>query len=334
MKIAVDGGALCSKEEGRYGTYSFTENLLRAIQEYDNKNKYSVYTFCKLRNKNTDTIRYKNLQPKHFWMRLRVTLEELFHPSDVFLGLSQAFPTFTKAKCIGFSHGLSFYQYPHLYKSMYGRLNSQLQNLINNADLIVVSSERVKRDFEKIDESISSKIVTIPFGIPYGFETVERRKRKKYFLFVGAGMQIKNIEYLVKAFNLFNEKHKGEYKLYIVGADQSSKNPSVVNIPHTSAKQLKVLYAEATGYLAASLYESFNFPVLEALSQQTPVIGLRTAIIPEFNEYIHLAKNSKEFIKLMDLVAKGKGKKISLSELRKDFSWKRYVEKLLTLYST
>ena len=81
MKISIDGGALRQKNIQRFGTSIFSENLIIALQIYDKKNQYKVYTF-------------KNLKPKLLWMKGRVSLEELREKQDVFLALNQALPLF------------------------------------------------------------------------------------------------------------------------------------------------------------------------------------------------------------------------------------------------
>jgi len=83
--------------------------------------------------------------------------------------------------------------------------------------------------------------------------------------------------------------------------------------------------------LTASYYESFNFPVLEALSQGCPVIGLESAIIPELAPYVNLAKSEDEFIKLMKTVPVKPNLKL-IKYLKSEFNWKKYVKKLVKLY--
>ena len=65
------------------------------------------------------------------------------------------------------------------------------------------------------------------------------------------------------------------------------KNKKVGIVLENYKVNLKI--SNATALLTASHYESFNFPVLEALSQGCPVIGLKSAIIPEFKPYVNLA---------------------------------------------
>jgi len=84
--------------------------------------------------------------------------------------------------------------------------------------------------------------------------------------------------------------------------------------------------------VTASFYESFNLPVLEALSQGCQPIGLSSAIIPELSPYVYVAYDKNTFVENMRRVAEGERKNIEYGKLNKEFSWKSYVEKLQQLY--
>jgi glycosyltransferase involved in cell wall biosynthesis len=323
MKIALDCGALCS--DFQFGTRTFTENFLQAVSLYDKKNKYVGYTFCPCYSQ------YKNIKiqrlPSFSWMNIAIPLAELVAQSDYFLALDQAIPLYTKSKIISFSHGLSFYYYPKLYKKDFDRLNNQLQAMVKRSEIIVVSSVRVKKEFDEIFPK-HPPIKVIPFGIPFDMlpVRVERAQLKqKFFLFVGANHPIKNVRFLVEVFlELIKDKNYQDYKLYLVGNfDEYTKlHRNIRSFPLISRNELKKLYQSATAYLTASLYESFNFPLLEALSQGRYVIGLPSAIIPEMVSYVTVVKNKKEFISNIKNIKKTK------YFLTDCFLWKTYIDYL------
>lgn len=314
MKISVDGGALNPKNNQRFGTAVFSENLVTALKRYDKKNQYFIYTF-------------KNLKPKLFWLKGRISLEELKQKNDVFLALNQAIPLYTSGKNISFCHGLSYYFFPQYYpKKDVIRLNKQLKEMIKRSDRIIVSSEKVKDELNSIRRNIEGKIIVLPFAIPFDMVVsghLERSEgsidRKPYFIFVGMDHPIKNINFIKQAFSKFKKDKKyKDYKLYILTKNVSRKN-------------LRKFYQNATALLTSSYYESFNFPVLEALSQNCPVIGLKTAIIPELKAYVNLAVNLEEFVEKMKKITK-KPDVQSISQLNKKFNWKNYVKNLVKLY--
>ncbi len=307
MKISIDGGALNLKNNQRFGTSVFSENLVAALKLYDKKNQYSIYTF-------------KNLRPKLFWLKGRVSIEEFINKKSVFLALNQAIPLYTSGKVINFCHGLSYYFYSQYYsKKDVVRLNKQLKEMISRSDKIIVSSQKVKAELVSINQLIDTKIVVLPFGIPLNMKKGKIKKKEKYFLFVGMDHQIKNIYFIKQAFNeLKKDKKYKDYKLYIL-----TKN--------ISREKLKKLYQRATALLTSSYYESFNFPVLEALSQGCPVVGLKSAIIPELEIYVNLANNVEEFVEKMKKIT-NKPSVQSINQLYKKFNWKNYVKNLVKLY--
>ncbi len=317
MKISVDGGGLGAKKGERFGNYTFADNLITALKRYDKKNRYFVYTFDKLR-------------PRFAWSKIRLSIEEYREKKDVFLALNQAIPIYTSGKIISFCHGLSYYFYSNHYSFKdYSRLRNQLDEMLIRSDVVVVSSQKVKEELEFIAAKLNSKskIVVLPFGIP--FDMLDKLKtknlkleNKRYFLFVGRNQPIKNIRFIKRAFGKVKEIDGFHDRGLILITDNCLRI------------ELRKLYQNADALLTASFYESFNLPVLEALSQGCPVIGLETAIIPELKKYVNTAATEEEFVALLSgvLHLKKKPDEKSVNQLKKEFSWRRYVEKLVKLY--
>jgi glycosyltransferase involved in cell wall biosynthesis len=313
MKISVDGGGLGSKKGERFGNYIFSQNLIKALLKYDKKNQYFIYTFSKLK-------------PRFAWSKIRLSVEEFRKKKDTFLALNQARPLYVSGKVISFCHGLSYYFFPKYYSLKDNlRLRRQLDEMILKSNIIVVSSIKVKKELESITVKYSkkTKIIIILFGIPFDMNRftlhVTRYTPKKYFLYVGMDHPIKNISFIKERFSEFKKFSEFKnFKLKII-----TKN--------CSRKDLKKLYQNAAALLTASYYESFNLPVLEALSQGCPVIGLESAVIPELHQYVNLAKNEKEFLELMKTIPKKPDTQL-IKQLNKEFNWKNYVEKLVKLY--
>ncbi|MGB9707332.1 MAG: glycosyltransferase [Microgenomates group bacterium] len=321
MKIGVDGGSLCQKNYT--GNKVFTENLLKSLALYDKKNYYHVFTYCQKNIYFGENIKICQIQPKFGWSKISLSLNQLIHPNDIFLALNQSIPFLTPKKVISFCHGLSYFFYPQFYPDSFHQLKSQLKKMIKVSDYIVVSSKKVKRELLSVFEKTERKIIILPFGIPYDmFGEVEFKNREKFFLFVGVNHPIKNIDFIKKVFKNFKKEAKDDnWQLVLV-----TKN--------YRRAALKSLYQKATALLCASYYESFNFPALEALSLGCPVITLKTAIIPEMEEFVYIAKNMSEFVKLMKEVAENRKmiNKQKIKKIKKKFNWQDYVFKLKQLY--
>lgn len=330
MKIGIDSGSLCGP---KFGNYIFTENLIKALEKYDKKNNYYLYSFCS-KPKNihlSKKIIYKKLTLNINWINWAVRFEEYNNKKNIFLGLNQAFPK-SSSKKILFSHGLSFIQYKHFYKDSYKKMYLQIEKMFKFSDIIVVSSNRVKNEFKNIFGT-TDKIKVLNYGIPFDFQTNNSSKKQKYFLNVGMNHPIKNTLFLVDCFKKFNLNKDNAYKLYLVTDKKYSyiNDKNIIQITKINRNKLKTFYQKATAYLSTSFYESFNFPVLEALSQNTRVITLKSSIIPEMIKYVDITTSKKGFIKKMnDSVSK----KISINQtlLKYEFSWKKYFLELKKLY--
>jgi len=150
MKISVDGGALNPKNNQRFGTSVFSENLFKALQLYDKKNQYKIYTF-------------DNLKPRLFWLKGRISLEEFKQKNNIFLALNQAVPLYTSGKVVSFCHGLSYHYYPELYsKKDVNRLNKQLGEMVKKSDKIIVSSQNVSDELISMYQYIEDKVFVLP----------------------------------------------------------------------------------------------------------------------------------------------------------------------------
>lgn len=336
MEISLDGGALCTENNRRFGNYIFSENLIKALFQYDKGNKYFIYAFCKRPNwlKESRLIHFKTLRPKTLWLSSRVSLEELRQPKNIFLALNQAIPIASAKKIISFSHGLSFHFFPNLYGDLYYALNDQLNPMIKRSKYVIVSSRKVKKEMAKI-YSKYSKVIVNNYGVPYDMLKNENRPKKKYFIFVGMNHPIKHIDFLIRAFHEFRKSKKfSEFKLFLIGnlKNFADLTENIFSYEVADREALRKVYSQAIAYLTASHYESYNIPILESLSQNCQVIGLKSAVIPEFKPFVFLADDLNGFVAQMQNVASGKRKDFTPEYIRRTFSWKKYVNKLISLY--
>lgn len=327
MTIGVDGGALCSSAEHRYGTYRFTERLLAALQRYG-KHQYVVYQFCTPDQPDSKSVSYTEVTPAFAWHHLRLPIQLQQDKIPVFLGLNQVAPSFFPGKKIVFSHGLSFHLHPEEYKEDFYRLESQLQQYIKSADVIVVSSERVKQELLDIQTANANKIVVLPFGID--IDRTIPRDPQNYLLYVGSGQPIKRVDTVIRCAQAIREQYP-EIRLILAGTKRENVPDFVEQIPHADEDTLRDLYAHASVYVSASRYESFNYPIVEALSSECPVVAFSSACIPEQLPFVTAVQSLEEMIQAVKTVVK-QPKPIDVSAVRTVFSWERYVRKLEELY--
>ena len=335
MKVSVDGGSLCASKNRQYGNYRFSYDLLTSLSKFDNHNSYNIYTFCnQLPELNEDRFKFRQLTPSWGFMPYRVGMAEITKKSDIFLALNQSIPIFTKGKVVAFSHGLAFYYFSKLYSEAIAMLNNQLKAMLRKADLIIVSSSKVKKEFNEIAPDFRN-VVVIPFGISQDLLTIDKKRQKdKFLMYVGMDHPIKQIDLIVIIFLSAKRKtNRNDWKLLLVGVSKKYENKdlSIFVEPFLECDQLIKLYQKTSGLITSSLYESFNLPVLEALCCGAPVVGLKSAVIPELQKYVIVAKNSEEFeSKICLLMTNSLPPKPKIN--KKLFSWENYVKKLTSLY--
>lgn len=340
--ISVDAGALAGKQNSQFGTYTFSKELINALVKKKSKQHYRFY----LQAKNQD-IPAKNrviIKKKLGWMKFWISFEELIQPASVFLALNQALPVYCPGEKIVFCHGDAPYFFPKLYPNDHQRINSQIKQMFKKANLIIVGSKKLKNSLTDIyrQEQGSTKnmpkIKIINYGLSEQFLSYQPQKRQPYLLFVGSSTPVKNLNLILAAFKqLLNLPGYNSFKLKLVGVGQHFQVPKelkkqIIIVPYAPKTKLKRIYARASCLVTASFTESFNLPVLEALSQKTPVVSTKSAIIPELKPYVIVCNSLA-----MDMAKKIKQaitqpKIINLNKLKKQFNWQTYVQELSNLY--
>jgi len=176
-----------------------------------------------------------------------------------------------------------------------------IENGIKNSDHIVAISDFTKNDILNYFDLEDTKITTIYNGI--GSEWFEENlfdkntKKEKYWIWWGAYSQRKNLERLLRAYQLmfkddYNEKdvpylyllgNKNKYFLKLLTIiDESDILKRKVKIyPQQEIDDLKSFVAASSGLVFPSLYEGFGLPVIEAYSQGIPVLTANISSLPE-----------------------------------------------------
>lgn len=265
-------------------------------------------------------------------------------------------------------HDVSFNAFPDFIKwSDLIFLKYLIPWSIKNADKVIAVSEFTKKEIIKYYRTDEAKIEVIHNALSDDFsslwdsdqsEQVYKVKEKynlpeKYVLYVGTLQPRKNIPQLIKAFAKFSKKMP-EVKLVLVGnrkahnfdtkIDQIIKNEKIVDkviFPgYIDQQDLVWLYRGADIFAFASLYEGFGIPILEAMSQNLPVIALNNDISREVaDEAACLVENDdidgfSENMYNIIIDKTYRDKLIKLGKTRIEFfSWKKSARSLLRLYT-
>lgn len=115
---------------------------------------------------------------------------------------------------------------------------------------------------------------------------------KKYFLTIGTNYPHKNLETLYKAFKRVIQQYPQYYLIKTgvhyfrfpqPGLERARRDirDHLIDLEYVADEYIPGLYTKSTALVYPSLYEGFGFPVLEAMTYGTAVIGSNSTSIPE-----------------------------------------------------
>ena len=301
---------------------------------------------------------------KFLWTQIRLAWELIFHPPEKMFFPVHAMPFLLIASYqLGVTnyfriiHDIAFKKQPKLY--------SFRQRMILNLDLslakklcakIFVPTQAVKDDLLKYTKTNPEKIIITPWGytsINNKQQTVNNRK--KQILYIGRVEAKKNIEILIKGFQLFSQEHP-DYQLILAGKidEQFKKNhnslfPSLgkrsgAGTIHNSIELLgfvsedkkQQLLGESAALVLVSKEEGFGFTLLEAFDFGLPVVASDISVLHEVGgdacEYVN--PNSPEAIASgVEKIITDKNLSSKLitagHERLKFFNWSKTTEQIL-----
>ncbi|MDH5603756.1 MAG: glycosyltransferase family 4 protein, partial [Cyclobacteriaceae bacterium] len=243
---------------------------------------------------------------KSYW-RSRGILSALASNSiDLYHGLSHEIPfglTDSPIKSVVTVHDIIHKIYPGQYsfidRSIY---DQKLKYSAVHADAVVAVSESTKADLIRYYHIAPEKIHVVYQGIgevfyrPLEARVLEETKGvydlpERYLLYVGSIIRRKNLLSLVKAFHQLRDRidhtlivigdggdYKEEVKKFIV---ENGLKERVRFLQNVRQEELPPLYRLADVFIYPSEYEGFGIPLVEALSQNTPVITTRKSSLKE-----------------------------------------------------
>ena len=169
-----------------------------------------------------------------------------------------------------------------------------LQYAAKNADSIITISQQSKQDISRLLHVSESKITVTPLAVDtqhFKPSTTQLAPSTPYILFVGTWDERKNIQTLIRAFELIADQiphtlmiagkpaHKQDNSQQYASASRYSNRIEFrKNIPYA---ELPALYANADIFVWPSIYEGWGFPPQEAMACGTPVIVSNGGSLPE-----------------------------------------------------
>lgn len=374
MKIGIDARFFGPESKG-LGRY--TQKLVEHLEEIDHENEYIIF----LRKDNFDLFQptnpnFKKVLADYRWYTFA---EQIFMP--IFLYRQKLdfvhfphfnIPIFYFKKFIVTIHDLTLVRFPTKRATTLNKIGYKIKFLayklaiyqaIKRAVKIIAISEFTKKDIcdyynlpkEKIFvayEAVDNEKNIKNDEVCVGDAEVENVELDKFLIYVGNAYPHKNLDRLVKAFDLWKKKFSHSHKLVLVGKDdyfyqrlkefiEKKHIKDIVIFNTLSDKVLYELYDRAEAFMFISLYEGFGLPPLEAMQAGIPVLSSDHLVMLEVLGNSALYCDGKN----IDDIVQGMEKIVSDEKLReelilkgkmqaKKYSWKKMAEETLEVYKS
>ncbi len=316
MKIAFDVSYIQTKKTG-IGRAALS--LLQSLLEHDRINKYILHGWSlSLDVEMINNFKNKNVQfnllkipgniKRFYWNRLHCpNIEYIVKGIDIFHSADPLLPPLNTAKGVITIHDLVYKKYPNLLQKQVLKWDTYIFKSVERANAIITLSNQSRNDIIEFFPFAADKIKVVHFPIESIFTNIpepnydnliksKHNLDNPFILFVGTIEPRKNLINLIRAFEMFQHKHKSPLQLVICGKPgwlykdifESIKQSSIVSkiryLNYLPEKELASLYRLSHYFVYPSLYEGYGFPVLEAMASGTPVITSNTSSLKEIAE--------------------------------------------------
>ncbi|HMN32463.1 MAG: glycosyltransferase family 4 protein [Chitinophagaceae bacterium] len=232
------------------------------------------------------------------WFVLKKHKPDVFISTDGFLSLKTNIPSIVVV------HDLAFEHYPqHLPFKFRFYLRKFTPLFVKKSLHTITVSEFSKKDIIEKYHTAPEKVSVVYNGVnslykPLSVEEKIAIKEKyaqgaEYFVFTGAIHPRKNVNQLLKAFEIFKRKQRSNMKLLIIGRyawnskdikqhieNHPFKN-DVFHFDYMQVDELCKVIGAAYALALVSLLEGFGIPVVEAMKCNVPVIVSNSTSLPE-----------------------------------------------------
>lgn len=299
MKVITNGLQLNNKNTG---VQYYTENLYEELRKYKDQN----HIFDMVQSKFN---KYAHLSKNRV---IRICFENLCLPFllhineyDLYHSPNYVLPYFIQTHSVLTIHDLITLDYPEFCQTesvLYFKM--LFSRSIKKATKIIAVSKKVKEDILRHFNIPQEKIEVIYHGVKSHFKKVLDKELlikikikyllpDKYILFVGNIEPKKNLEKLIKAYDILKKNSDIKHKLVITGKN-GWKYKSVYKIiselkieneiiftDYVPEDDLPAIYSMSDLFAFPSLYEGFGIPPLEAMACEVPVIVSNKGALPE-----------------------------------------------------
>lgn len=303
---------------------------------------------------------------RRIWNYIPLRYNKIFNDySDIYHFFNYIVPPNIKGKVITTIHDMTHELYPEtMSKRNLKRIKNGIDYSIKRSDKIITVSESSKNDIIRLMNVPESKIEVVYNGVEYKrfhqkySDEEEAKVRNKYnlpedyILYMGTLEPRKNIESIIKSFELLKKQGKfSNVKLVIAGkkgwlfesifnlVNKLNLESEVIFTDYVDEDDKPIIYNMAKLFVFPSLYEGFGIPVLEAMASSVPVITSNVSSLPEVAGDAAVLVEPKDIegiAQMMERVLTDEKLRNNLIERGKiqaqKFTWEASAEKMCKIY--
>lgn len=309
MHIAIDAHSVGAQLGGNE---SYATNLIEALAEIDQTNRYTLYVTKPVAlerfNNRWPNFQVKQTLPHTPLVRIPLTLSRELrrNPVDV-LHVQYTAPPFAPCPVVTTIHDLAFEHLPETFnRRSWLQLRLTVRRTARGAAHIITVSEYSRGDISRTYGIAPERITVTPEAAPAHFapitnETELRRIRESYgiqedyILSLGSIQPRKNLVRLIEAYSCLRGVRR-EVKLpqlVLAGrrgwldnetfraAERNALGRDILFTGYVPEQDLVGLYSGAICFVYPSYFEGFGLPVVEAMQCGVPVITGNRTSLPE-----------------------------------------------------
>ncbi len=309
LRIAIDAHSVGT---GLAGNESYITNLIEALAEVDEVNRYTLYVTrreaVERYNNRWPHVAVRRTLPHTPLVRIPLTLSQELRrrPVDL-LHVQYTAPPFAPCPVVATIHDLSFEHLPQTFKRR-SRLQLRLtvRRTARTSERVLVPSEHTRRDIIETYNLPPERVSVTPLAAPAHFAPVLDEKEVRrvcrrykiegdYILAVGSIQPRKNLTRLIAAYADLRRArpHANLPKLALVGKkawlyaetlraiEAYGLGDLTVLTGYVAEGDLPALYTGALCFVYPSYFEGFGLPPLEAMQCGAPVIAGNQTSLPE-----------------------------------------------------
>ncbi|MFZ5429570.1 MAG: glycosyltransferase family 4 protein [Bacteroidota bacterium] len=258
-----------------------------------------------------------------FWFECRIPALLKKYNADLFISTDGILSLRSSTRQIAVIHDLNFVHRPKDLPSIAACFyNHFFPKYAAKAVRLATVSEYSRKDISRSFGIPEENIDVVYNGCNNHFTPVSEVEKEAvrakysdghpYFLFVGALHPRKNVEGLLKAYDLFRIKHQEHARLVIAGGkmfktgtisetlERMKHRDEVIFTGRIPDEELRLLYGGAYALVFVPFFEGFGIPVIEAMSAGVPVICSNTTSLPEVGGEAALYADPEQEMQIAD----------------------------------